>query len=350
MKRAAFTAQLKTSAGRTAIFRQVSKLYKEADALEVKGGKDAARRLYEKADRLLARASKSGAHIEGPVGRLPNPQLKAGDVFLASDNSRSCRSCGKKIKRGTLLAVSGSRAPFDPYHLACYKREEARAEKELRERNPQFDYDDLDIEGEGFELGTKQARALGRGAREHREAVKRFEVSWYAPGRRRRVSGPRAIEALSKAAAIAEARARIRGREFRDFKGATNFLAREVNPFPTGRQFGRAAAFAGMMRDSKARVDAMAAESGKRSYLVRRAGVLTFTHTPQARDSRLYEAGPGRKNNPWACLECGKTFRSAAAAEKAAFGDEGCPRCGSSDVTTVSALLIDILVLKAWTS
>jgi hypothetical protein len=32
------------------------------------------------------------------------------------------------------------------------------------------------------------------------------------------------------------------------------------------------------------------------------------------------------------CQECGKLFYSAAAAERAAFGDEGCPQCGSSDI------------------
>ena len=37
----------------------------------------------------------------------------------------------------------------------------------------------------------------------------------------------------------------------------------------------------------------------------------------------------------WTCLECGKRFRSVRAAEKAAFGDNGCPRCGSSDIDDV---------------
>lgn len=32
------------------------------------------------------------------------------------------------------------------------------------------------------------------------------------------------------------------------------------------------------------------------------------------------------------CLECGKKFYSAKAAEKASFGDEGCPGCGGSDI------------------
>ena len=41
-----------------------------------------------------------------------------------------------------------------------------------------------------------------------------------------------------------------------------------------------------------------------------------------------------RAQNEWAwrCQECGYKFRNASAAEKAAFGDDGCPKCGSSDV------------------
>lgn len=32
------------------------------------------------------------------------------------------------------------------------------------------------------------------------------------------------------------------------------------------------------------------------------------------------------------CLECGKKFHSVKAAEKAAFGDAGCPKCGGADI------------------
>lgn len=38
----------------------------------------------------------------------------------------------------------------------------------------------------------------------------------------------------------------------------------------------------------------------------------------------------------WACLECGRTFKSAKAAEKAMFSDDGCPGCGGSDIDNVS--------------
>lgn len=32
------------------------------------------------------------------------------------------------------------------------------------------------------------------------------------------------------------------------------------------------------------------------------------------------------------CRECGRKFYSVKAAEKASFGDEGCPGCGGSDI------------------
>lgn len=34
----------------------------------------------------------------------------------------------------------------------------------------------------------------------------------------------------------------------------------------------------------------------------------------------------------FACMECGKRFATLRAAEKAAFGPDGCPRCGGSDI------------------
>lgn len=38
------------------------------------------------------------------------------------------------------------------------------------------------------------------------------------------------------------------------------------------------------------------------------------------------------KKSPFACVECGHKFRTLASAERAAFGDDGCPKCGSSDI------------------
>lgn len=34
----------------------------------------------------------------------------------------------------------------------------------------------------------------------------------------------------------------------------------------------------------------------------------------------------------WKCMECGRKFRTAKAAQRAAFGDRGCPGCGGSDI------------------
>lgn len=36
-----------------------------------------------------------------------------------------------------------------------------------------------------------------------------------------------------------------------------------------------------------------------------------------------------------ACNECGKKFYSVKAAESAAFGDNGCPKCGGADIEAV---------------
>jgi predicted nucleic acid-binding Zn-ribbon protein len=32
------------------------------------------------------------------------------------------------------------------------------------------------------------------------------------------------------------------------------------------------------------------------------------------------------------CQECGHAFRTVKAAERASFGDSGCPKCGGSDI------------------
>ncbi len=32
------------------------------------------------------------------------------------------------------------------------------------------------------------------------------------------------------------------------------------------------------------------------------------------------------------CQECGHAFRTVKAAQKASFGDAGCPKCGGSDI------------------
>ncbi len=38
------------------------------------------------------------------------------------------------------------------------------------------------------------------------------------------------------------------------------------------------------------------------------------------------------KSSGFVCMECGHKFRTVAAAQKAAFGAAGCPRCGGADI------------------
>lgn len=38
------------------------------------------------------------------------------------------------------------------------------------------------------------------------------------------------------------------------------------------------------------------------------------------------------KTSGFACQECGHKFRTLAAAERAAFGASGCPKCGGADI------------------
>ena|SRR3990167_3738276 len=51
---------------------------------------------------------------------------------------------------------------------------------------------------------------------------------------------------------------------------------------------------------------------------------------------RFDDAAPPRKRKPlFKCLECGRKFYTVAAAERAAFGNDGCPGCGGSDIDGV---------------
>lgn len=38
------------------------------------------------------------------------------------------------------------------------------------------------------------------------------------------------------------------------------------------------------------------------------------------------------KNSGFSCQECRYVFRTLAAAERAAFGAAGCPKCGGTDI------------------
>jgi predicted nucleic acid-binding Zn-ribbon protein len=39
-----------------------------------------------------------------------------------------------------------------------------------------------------------------------------------------------------------------------------------------------------------------------------------------------------KSNSGFYCQECGHGFRTVKAAEKASFGESGCPKCGGSDI------------------
>lgn len=39
-----------------------------------------------------------------------------------------------------------------------------------------------------------------------------------------------------------------------------------------------------------------------------------------------------KKTSGFACMECGHKFKTLAAAERASFGPNGCPKCGGSDI------------------
>lgn len=57
--------------------------------------------------------------------------------------------------------------------------------------------------------------------------------------------------------------------------------------------------------------------------------------TTEERTTCRIENGPRQriKRKPlFTCQECGKKFYTTAAAERASFGDHGCPKCGGSDI------------------
>lgn len=60
-----------------------------------------------------------------------------------------------------------------------------------------------------------------------------------------------------------------------------------------------------------------------------------FTTYPERWEGGELPSKPKRRPRRKAlfqCMECGRTFYSAKSAERAAFGDSGCPGCGSSDI------------------
>ena len=43
-----------------------------------------------------------------------------------------------------------------------------------------------------------------------------------------------------------------------------------------------------------------------------------------------------KKTSGWVCMECSYKFASIKAAEKAAYSDKGCPKCGGCDIDAPS--------------
>ncbi len=41
---------------------------------------------------------------------------------------------------------------------------------------------------------------------------------------------------------------------------------------------------------------------------------------------------PSKTTSGFACMDCGHKFRTLKAAERAAYGNSGCPKCGSTDI------------------
>lgn len=39
-----------------------------------------------------------------------------------------------------------------------------------------------------------------------------------------------------------------------------------------------------------------------------------------------------KRTSGFACQECGHRFKTVKAAERAMFGERGCPKCGGSDI------------------
>ncbi len=53
-----------------------------------------------------------------------------------------------------------------------------------------------------------------------------------------------------------------------------------------------------------------------------------------------------KKTSGFACMECGHKFRTVKAAEKAAFGEKGCPKCGGSDIDLKGSPIVELGALR----
>lgn len=39
-----------------------------------------------------------------------------------------------------------------------------------------------------------------------------------------------------------------------------------------------------------------------------------------------------KRTSGFSCIECGHVFKTVKAAERAAYGTDGCPKCGGADI------------------
>lgn len=81
------------------------------------------------------------------------------------------------------------------------------------------------VEEEKRELREREKRKLGKQPRSNERT---YEISWYAPAVGRRVTYNRPVVAANKEGAIREVRAWLRTMSFREHKGVTNFIAKEM--------------------------------------------------------------------------------------------------------------------------
>lgn len=220
----------------TDIFRRAQAYLQAGAAFEKAGKMPQAEAAYKKAQELFKRAARSGM-LFGPVGRLPNSKRKARrfptdnmiamlrDLFPASVND-------SEVASWLLERVSAQRAKVLMRKLG------RKWPKSISIVNPsppltEWNFDDSDIEA-AMKLGARQAmqdrKSARERAREQKAAAEReqkaWQVSFYSKKNRKRLTIPFAIYAETKAAVIAEGKARQSG----DPKDRVNWTAVRVNP------------------------------------------------------------------------------------------------------------------------
>ena len=243
------------SAAVTKIYRAAADAYRDAVRAQQAGKTARATQLFQKADRLLKAAGKSG--MDGPVGRLPNPKRRAAWIVrlqtakgklleyrVRAHDSTAARARARDFARpqygkGTKV-ISVAPEPRQDLledtedrpgrHQRGYHSLPHRQKGRLP--NPSFsDIDIDDVWEDAMKLGTQEARALGRSEREHRQRVKRYHVTWYSPKRGKRTGFVAPIEAHTANDAKRQAKAMVTN----DPK-ASNFVAKEVARNPSAKR------------------------------------------------------------------------------------------------------------------